>query len=89
MKRDPALDPFRAPDDLRLLVLDRTFPAKPFARTFGRLELAHGTRPTDSGNTIRASDKVPGTRGRLPPPQEKVHAGGCQDDPRAEPERPV
>jgi hypothetical protein len=33
MKRDPALDLFRDRDDFRLLMLARTFPTKPFART--------------------------------------------------------
>jgi hypothetical protein len=43
MKRDPALDRFCDRDDFRLLMLDRTFPTKSFARTYGRLDLAHRT----------------------------------------------
>lgn len=46
MKRDPALDRFCDLDDFRLLMLDRTFPTKSFARTYGRLDLAHRAPPT-------------------------------------------
>ncbi len=84
MKRDPALDPFRDRDDFRLLMLDCTFPTKPFARTSGRLELAHR-------NTIVSSNPIthvrPSTRGAAAYPFMKQYAdSNC--GPMAQPSRP-